>query len=103
MQPDLDGYLASLKLERGLSRTTVESYAQDLRMFADFCRERGAGDLGQATPALIREFLQRLREAGLPPRSRRGRVDAVAAVILLRSYLGFASGSAAEETPTREE
>ena len=56
-----DRYLASLKLERGLSPTTVSSYAQDLKLFRAFCQARGVDDPTQVRTLIIREFLQHLR------------------------------------------
>ena len=53
-----DAYLAYLKLERGLSPTTLASYQQDLRLFESYCRQRGVGSCTRVRMLLIREFLQ---------------------------------------------
>ncbi|MBI4354160.1 MAG: site-specific tyrosine recombinase XerD [Candidatus Omnitrophica bacterium] len=51
-------YLAHLKLERGLSPTTITSYADDLRMFTAFCRRKGITQPSRVRPLTVREFLQ---------------------------------------------
>ncbi len=61
MQADIEQFLAYLKLERGLSPTTIASYGQDLRIFAGYCRQRGIREASRVRPLLVREFLQHLR------------------------------------------
>ncbi|MBI3325025.1 MAG: site-specific tyrosine recombinase XerD [Candidatus Omnitrophica bacterium] len=67
MGTDVEEFLSSLELERGLSRTTVESYRQDLRLFVAFCRERHVEAWSEVRPATIRGFLQWLRDTGRNP------------------------------------
>lgn len=66
MRSEIDAYLAHLKLERGLSPTTLTSYAQDLRFFEQFCRRRGLSAASRVRPLVIREFLQWLRAERQP-------------------------------------
>ncbi len=40
MHQHIQAYLAYLELERGLSRTTCESYRQDLALFETFVAQR---------------------------------------------------------------
>jgi len=61
MREHREGYLAHLKLERGLSATTVASYAIDLALFERYCRTRGIGAVSRVRPRLVRDFLQWLR------------------------------------------
>ena len=61
MRTHIDSFLAHLKLERGLSPTTLASYTQDLQVFERFCRRRGMKALTRMRPLAIREFLQWLR------------------------------------------
>ena len=66
MRQAIDAYLAHLRLERGLSPTTLSSYAQDLRRFEQFCRERRMEALERIRPVFVREFLQWLRARSAP-------------------------------------
>ena len=66
IRAQVETYLAYLKLERGLSPSTVSSYDQDLRLFERFCRSRGIQRLVRVRPIMIREFLQWLREGRNP-------------------------------------
>ena len=63
----IDRYLETLRVERGLSSNTIESYSRDLLRFADFLGERGL-DLTLSRDE-VRFFLHSLRESGLKPRS----------------------------------
>ena len=67
MQADIDQFLAHLKLERGLSPTTIASYGLDLQIFADYCRGRGIRECSRVRPLVVREFLQRLRTQNKTP------------------------------------
>jgi integrase/recombinase XerD len=54
--PALTAHLRALRLEDGLSERTVDSYARDLRQFADFLAERGH-HLPEATADEVRDYL----------------------------------------------
>jgi integrase/recombinase XerD len=62
MRAEIDHYLASLTLERGLSPTTVASYGLDLRLFEQFCQARRLG-VDRIQRGDVREFLQWLRDS----------------------------------------
>lgn len=64
MKRQLEEYLTYLALERGLSRTTCASYAQDLTRFQAFLTRQGVSDFAGADAAQIREFLRGLKSAG---------------------------------------
>ena len=62
MKQQIKDFLAYMELERGLSRTTRESYAQDLQLFEQFLQRRGLASLTRVRQVDVREFLQYLRE-----------------------------------------
>jgi len=66
MRAQIESFLTHLQLERGFSPTTVISYAQDLKLFEEFCRRRRLQALSRVRPLLIREFLQWLRTTRQP-------------------------------------
>ncbi len=65
-----DLYLDHLKVERGLSRNTLDGYGRDLARFMTFVAERGRTDVDDITAADVADFLMALAEAKLAPRSR---------------------------------
>ena len=52
-------FLASLELERGLSRNTLEAYRSDLQQFGEFLARRGLDSL-EATPTDLAAFVSEL-------------------------------------------
>jgi integrase/recombinase XerD len=66
MQEHLEAYLAYLHLERGLSRTTIASYRQDLALFIGFLKKRRIDRFGNVGMLQVREFLQSLRPSRDP-------------------------------------
>ena len=66
MRAEIDAFLMAMRLERGLSVTTVQSYAVDLQLFAQYCESRGVRSAGDVHAALVREFLQWLRAGDAP-------------------------------------
>lgn len=67
MRELIDEFLSYLELERGLSRTTQESYRQDLALFAAFLDQRRITSPSRAQLIHVREFLQSLRARRLSP------------------------------------
>jgi len=65
----VDSYLAHLKVERGLSRKTVEAYAHDLAGLLDFLDEEGL-ELDEVDPAALSGWLLSLSARGLSARSQ---------------------------------
>ena len=65
----VDGYLAHLKVERGLSVLTVEGYAQNLTRFAALLDREGIG-LADVDTGTVAAFLISLSKAGLSARSQ---------------------------------
>ena len=62
----IEEFLAYLHLERGLSRSTVESYRLDLKLFEGFLARAGVTACAQVRAQHIREFLQWLRASRNP-------------------------------------
>ena len=66
MQQQIEEFLSYLELERGLSRTTRDSYRIDLALFTGFLKSRQIGALTDVQPVHVREFLQWLRTRRTP-------------------------------------
>ena len=66
MQQRIEEFLSYLELERGLSRTTRDSYRIDLALFTGFLKSRRIAALTDVQPVHIREFLQWLRARRTP-------------------------------------
>jgi integrase/recombinase XerD len=65
----LDAFLEYARVERGLSRNTVESYARDLLGFSQFLDSQGIADFEGVDLVVVSHWLQNLAERGLSPRS----------------------------------
>jgi integrase/recombinase XerD len=61
MRQEIDAFLAYLRLERGLSPTTIASYEQDLELFVGDLQRRHVGSLARVRLIHVQEFLQSLR------------------------------------------
>lgn len=72
-----------LTFERGLSDRTASAYGRDLARWAAFMDEQGVGRPEDVTPAHLRDWVFRLKDAGLAPTSIRRAQSAV------RTYYGF--------------
>jgi integrase/recombinase XerD len=99
----VDEYLAHLKVERGLSRHTVEAYARDLREFYGTVTRRVCGTLDEITSEDLTDHLRVLADRGLIARSRARALVAIRG--LLRYFVGqrrlAADPSALVEAPKR--
>lgn len=62
-------YLDHLAVERGTARSTLDSYARDLRRYAEFLVTQGVSGLVEVRTEHLAEFLAQLREGveGRPP------------------------------------
>jgi integrase/recombinase XerD len=62
-------YLDHLAVERGTARSTLDSYARDLRRYAEFLVAQGVSGLDEVRTEHLAEFLAQLREGveGQPP------------------------------------
>ena len=66
----VDVFLDHIKVERGLSRNTLDGYGRDLSRFISFCAARGRADIDDVTGLDVAEHLHALAAAGISPRSR---------------------------------
>ncbi|MBI3010537.1 MAG: site-specific tyrosine recombinase XerD, partial [Candidatus Omnitrophica bacterium] len=66
MRNSIEGFLAFLQLERGLSINTRLTYGQDLSQFARFLEKQGVGAFSRVRQLHVREFLQSLRTTHAP-------------------------------------
>ena len=66
----IDQYLNYLLIEKGLSRTTLESYSSDIIRYQLFLRQNGILCISEDDTPLILKHLIALRNAGLGARSR---------------------------------
>ena len=64
----IDRFIETLRVERGLSANTLESYSRDLVVFSDFLSKLNSGSTTLSRDE-TRFFLHFLREKGLSPRS----------------------------------
>jgi integrase/recombinase XerD len=66
----IDRFLNYLLVEKGLARTTLESYSRDLLRYADFMEQNGCSTVSaEDTPLLLKHLIQ-MRSEGLGARSR---------------------------------
>src|SRR5258706_13607890 len=66
----VDLFLDRVKVERGLSRNTVEAYARDLGRLVRFLVDRGRDTVDAVTTVDLTDHLIELATAKLSPRSR---------------------------------
>ena len=65
----LDAFLSYVRVERGLSRNTVESYGRDLTNFGQFLDAQGITDFEAVDLGVVSEWMQSLARRRLSPRS----------------------------------
>lgn len=65
----VDIYLDHLRVERGLSQNTIESYAHDLHGFVAFLEAQGITDFELVDLGVVSQWLQSLSARQLSPRS----------------------------------
>jgi len=73
----LDLFLAYLLVEKGLTRNTLEAYSRDITAYLDALEKGGCSDLRQVRPTDVANFISKLKESGLSPRSRARTLSAV--------------------------
>jgi len=69
MQSTLDGFIAHLRDERGLSPRTQTAYRQDLEPFLAFLAEQGIDEARRVTEHQVRAFVARRHRQGLQGKS----------------------------------
>lgn len=65
-----DRFVNYLLVEKGLTRTTIESYSSDLNRYIDFLHQRRVTSIGDADTSDLLRYLIFLRKDGLSARSR---------------------------------
>ena len=66
----IDQYLNYLLVEKGLSKTTLESYSGDMIRYQNFLHRNKTQCISENDTALVLKHLIALRDAGLGARSR---------------------------------
>ena len=92
LEPQLQGYLDHLTIERGVAANTLSSYRRDLRRYSEHLTRRGIDDLAAVTEIDVSEFLVALRrgdpDTGAVPLSA---VSAARSLIAVRGLHKFAA------------
>jgi integrase/recombinase XerD len=73
----IDRYLVHAKVERGLSANTIEAYARDLQVFADYGADRELEQAEQVSARTVVDFLLQQARQGLSSRSQARRLVAL--------------------------
>lgn len=76
---EIDDFLVSLSLEKGLAKNTCEAYARDLRAFSRFLTAHHVSSAADVTRETIVDFLDAARQAGLRGTTRARRAVAIRA------------------------
>jgi integrase/recombinase XerD len=66
----IDLFLDHVKVERGLSRNTVEAYGRDLARFRRYCADRALDDTAAVDARHVFDYVVKMSEARLAPRSQ---------------------------------
>lgn len=67
MKQYLDDYISFLSEERGLSRSTTESYRKDIALLIEFAEQRGVNEAADVNRTLLSLYLGNLRQRGRAP------------------------------------
>lgn len=67
MEQYLDDYISFLSEERGLSRSTTESYRKDIALLIEFAKQRGVNEAADVNRTLLSLYLGNLRQRGRAP------------------------------------
>lgn len=70
MNDYLDLFISYLAVEKGLSANTQEAYSRDLARYLDYLEQEGRTAPASVTSGDIAQFLGRLKDLGIGPRSR---------------------------------
>ena len=82
-EDSLDLFLDHLRVERGLSANTIDSYGRDVKRFVDYLDERNVMALSTVNRSQLMGYLIHLSQAGLAARSRSRALSA------LKSFFSF--------------
>jgi integrase/recombinase XerD len=70
MNDYLDLFISYLAVEKGLSANTQEAYSRDLARYLDYLEGQGRTTPASVTSGDVAQFLGRLKDGGIGPRSR---------------------------------
>lgn len=79
----IDRYLNYLLIEKGLSKTTLDSYSRDLLRYHEFLKQHDFHHITETDTPLILKHMIALRKAGLGARSRARHL------VSIRGFYGF--------------
>ena len=77
LDSEIDGFLAALLLERGMSQNTISGYGSDLRFFAAYLKRRKVESAAAISRDDIVAFLANEREKGMKGSTRARRTAAI--------------------------
>ena len=77
LDSEIDGFLAALLLERGMSQNTISGYGSDLRFFAAYLKRRKIESAAAISRDDIVAFLANEREKGMKGSTRARRTAAI--------------------------
>jgi integrase/recombinase XerD len=77
LAPALDLFVAHLRVEKGLARNSVESYARDVRRYLAFLAEAGRASWEEVGRADVQAHLGALARDGISPRSQARALSAI--------------------------
>lgn len=77
LAPKLDSYLTHLRIERGLSDNTIDSYGLDLDRFLIYTMERNVLDLNKIDINFLSQYIFMLYDLGLAPTSIHRNISAL--------------------------
>lgn len=97
LAPALDLFLAHLRVEKGLARNSVESYARDVRRYLAFLSRVGRTSWDDVSRADVQSHLVGLAGVGISPRSQARALSAIRGFHRL-----LASERVAQADPTDE-
>jgi integrase/recombinase XerD len=86
----VDGYLAHVAVERGLSPHTVAAYRRDLARYAAWCEARGLVDIDEIAENDVADFVASLR-SGTPDAAAVSASSAARVTVAVRSFHKFAA------------
>jgi integrase/recombinase XerD len=96
-EEQLDMFMNHLRVERNLSRNTLDAYAGDLFKLVNFSRGKGRKDFSEVTPMDLVGFLKKLHREGLGVRSQARLLSA-----LRTGYRFLVSEGLCTNDPTQE-
>ena len=77
MEYEIKEYLTYIKLEKKLSKNTIDNYKLDLENYLNYLMKNNIKDLNKITLEDINKYLQDLKKSGLNPRSIRRHITTI--------------------------